>query len=136
MSTAIINLTHKYPKAKLIIAGDFNRLAIDNICAQNSLSNLVDFSTRDGGELDLLLANIPECENAVELAPISNNDHCCKKIRKRMIAQDKRTAVLLEIATETWQSVYDVKNVHDTAKDFHRVIDRILNKLCPKCTVK
>ena len=149
MSKTVIKLTHKHPKAKLLLAGDFNRLAIDNFCAQNHLANLVDFNTREGAKLDLLLTDIQEYEKAVELSPISNNDHCCillngvrcrsrkyKHIKKRMITQERKHSVYRDIALETWQSVYDAKDVHDKAKEFHQIVDSILDRHCPKRTVK
>lgn len=109
----------------------------------------MDFNTREGAKLDLLLTDVPEYEKAVELAPISNNDHCCillngvrcrsrkyNKIKKRRIAQEQKHSVHRDIAKETWQSVYHAKNINDKALKLHQAVDGILDKHCHKRTVK
>ena len=149
LSSNIIKLSKKYPNAKFTITGDFNRLPIQDIQTQNNLRNIVNFNTREDAMLDLILTDSDEYDNAVELSPIANNDHCCilvngvetgsrkyKKIKKRLVNEQRKISVYHAVALERWQEVFEASNVHDKALAFHQIIDRILDKHCPKQTLK
>ena len=149
LSSNIIKLSKKYPNAKFTITGDFNRLPIQDIQTQNNLRNIVNFNTREDAMLDLILTDSDEYDNAVELSPIANNNHCCilvngvktgsrkyKKIKKRLVNEQRKISVYHAVALERWQEVFEASNVHDKALAFHQIIDRILDKHCPKQTLK
>jgi exonuclease III len=78
LASTIGQLTLKHPNAKYIIAGDFNRLPITNLCEQFGLSNIVNFPTRHDVTLDLILTDLTAYIDQVDkLAPLGTNDHCC-----------------------------------------------------------
>jgi hypothetical protein len=110
-----------------LIAGDFNRLPIEDLLSQLDMHNLVNFNTRENAQLDLVYTNVKEYKPAQQLSPIANNDHCCvliqsssaiktpKYIRtnKRIITPERKSRVLGDIASENWDAVFSADNVHD-----------------------
>ena len=145
ISSALADICKKYPLAKFIIAGDFNHLPVEELFAQLDIYNLIDFNTRENAKLDLICTNISEYKPAVQLAPISTNDHCCVLIKsssalktpkyirtnRRVITPERKSQVLGELARESWDAVYTADNVHDKAEALHSIINKILDKHCP-----
>lgn len=77
VESTIAKLTTKHPSSNYLIAGDFNRLPVKDMCEQFGLRDLVNFSTRGDAKLDLVLTDIEEYSDPTKLAPIAHNDHCC-----------------------------------------------------------
>ena len=77
LGETLASLCKNHPLAKFVITGDFNHLPIEDICSQLGIENLINFNTRNDAKLDLVLTNIVEYQPAIQLAPISNNDHWC-----------------------------------------------------------
>ena len=57
LTTTTLNLKLKYAKPLFILAGDFNDLAVDEICNACNLHQVVKTNTRNNATLDLIMTN-------------------------------------------------------------------------------
>jgi hypothetical protein len=149
ITDTMAKLTPTYPNAKYVITGDFNRLPVNDLCTQLGLSNLVKFHTRNDVTLDLILSDISEYENAVKLAPLSNNDHCCilvkgkqihrsyyAQVTRRLVTIGRKAALLSELASTSWDNLKKLTCVHQKVSLLHDTINQLLDKHCPVRTTK
>ena len=149
ITTTILQLTPKHPSAKYLLAGDFNRLPVENLCEQFGLSDLVTFNTRESAKLDLMLTDISEYQPAVKLAPLAHNDHCCilvkgqmfknnsyVRINKRLATPKRKNSFLAELAATDWGNVLHSPSVHTKVAQLHKTVNELLNKHCPAKTFK
>lgn len=125
IETTLNKLLKKYQNAKLILAGDFNRLPLDGVKGIYQLRTMVNFNTRGSACLDLILTDIPEYGNAIKLAPIANNDHCSillkgvqvsrKKyvyINRRQYNYSVRQDILHDLACTDWSEILNMTDVN------------------------
>ena len=149
IESTIAKLTPKHPNANFVLTGDFNRLPVDNLCAQFGLRDLVNFPTRDQAKLDLMLTDVDEYDHPIKLAPISHNDHCCillegkqfhrsnyTKVRRRLVTPERKNSLLSDLASESWENVLNTDSIHDKVTNLNSTVTQLLNKHCPERDIK
>ena len=77
LTTTTLNLKLKYAKPLFILAGDFNDLAVDEICNACNLHQVVKTNTRNNATLDLIMTNNDNdyYNEPRSLPKIGNGDH-------------------------------------------------------------
>ncbi|MPC91586.1 hypothetical protein E2C01_086632 [Portunus trituberculatus] len=66
----------KYPAAKLVICGDFNRLDVSEILHQLSLNQVVNFPTLQQAKLDLIMTDLHHHYSSPKpLPPVGRSTH-------------------------------------------------------------
>ena len=144
-------LTQKYPNARFVITGDFNRLPLKQLCEQFNLTERVNFSTRGDAVLDQIITDIREYKDAQELPPITQEkvDHCAilltgvqqevpkyTTVQKRKLNSETRQNIALDIAKENWSSVLQAETTDEKVNQLHETVNQILDKNCPLKSVK
>ena len=99
ITTMILKLTRQHTSTKFILTGDFNNLPISDMCEQLGLRDLVNFATRQNNQLDSILTDIPDYEEARKLSPLALNDHCCILVDGQRTAHGKYIKVRQRIVT-------------------------------------
>lgn len=148
----VSRLLKKYPLAKLFLTGDFNDLDTGSITTALPLEQIVNFPTRGDNCLDLIFTDIPEYikSGCTALPPIMNNDHLAISvpwvnripppkyitIKKRNITPATKVAVSEELSTLLWTELYNAETVDSKVSILHQMVDSILDKHCPVCSVR
>ena len=149
LSTTLLKLHKKFSAARFIIAGDFNRLPVEDLCEQFALTDLVNFPTRLDNKLDLVLTDLKECKQAVKLAPLAENDHCCimvneqpakhnryVKVTRRIVTPGRKNDFLAALAQSDWSNVLSETDIQKQVSNMHATINCLLDKFCPLRTYK
>ena len=100
-------------------------------------------------KLDLVLTDITEFKPAEELAPLGRNDHCCILVKgqefknntyvkavRRLITPERKNSFLSDLAAASWGNVLHSPSVHTKVAQLHKTVNQLLDKHCPKKTVK
>ena len=149
LESTVAKLTSKYPTANYVITGDFNKLPVDELCSQFGFRDLVNFTTRADAKLDLVLTDEEEYTEALKLAPIAQNDHCCilvegklcqkskyTKVKRRLITPERKQDLLANLAATDWNEVICAPSVHSKVNIYHQKITELLDRHCPERVVK
>ena len=111
------------------------------------MRQLINFPTRDGTDLDLILTDSVEyCNSTIsKSAPLALNDHCSvivnevrkqphryTTVSKRMTTPAAKSKVGLDLALADFSSVYRADTVDQKVNAFHEIINAICDKHCPK----
>lgn len=97
--SSLQKIESNYPNCGIVLAGDFNRLNIANICRHYGLKQVVKFPTRQEATLDLILTNISEFYSEPERSPpLGLSDHCTVHItaKQRRCHQEKTKYITLQ----------------------------------------
>jgi len=143
-----------------IIVGDFNfpeinwnTLTTTNARSQDFLdatqemffSQMVNFSTRSGNTLDLLLCTHPEIiEDIVDIGPIGNSDHTCIQFEIKVTSQKKgsnqmipdfRKANFDDIREDfggiKWDVIFNGKGTEEMWNTFKQKLEQVVLKNVP-----
>ena len=129
------NLKFKYANPLFILAGDFNDLAVDEICSACKLHQVVKTKTRKNATLDLILTNSDNdyYTEPKSLPKIGNGDHFCilyepKSYEKPKIETNKvlmrkypKSAVLdfgYWLTRANWETQYEMNEVDEKIEYF------------------
>ena len=133
----------------ICLAGDFNKLNISAVCQVFNLRPIVDFSTRGDASLDQIYTNIGQYNACEKLAPLNGSDHCCillkgsqklkpqvEYITKRKITPPTRQHILRDLATESWSTVLQERNIDRKVQNLHDIITVVMDRHAPLERVK
>ena len=148
---------------KYVIAGDFNKVSIEDILdSLGSLQNIQVQATRKGEILDLIITDlhtsylpsltlppldvdldkkgVASDHNIIIFPPAKNNHSVIKREKKiikiRPLPKQKIIECGKMIATHQWESVFNSKTANEKANAFHEFLSFSLNKYFPQKEVK
>ena len=142
----------KHRSAKLVLCGDFNDLDTTPITAMFPVYQIVDFNTRENSRLDLVFTDIAELINhgCKRGPPIQTNDHCSislpainasqrpkyQTVQKRLITPSTKIALSQDLASMTWDAIFQEDDVEKQVEMFHSTITKVFDKHCPVQTAR
>jgi hypothetical protein len=149
-------------KVNFLLAGDFNRVGVQDILdSYGALHQVCGVPTRKGASLQLILTDLhtymhpPTAHPPIqkdEGAKGADVDHqalvlapkaCAQFVKKREkrtvksrpMPQSSMNAFCLEMTKHRWESVKSSESAHEKAAEFHKYIRHLLDKYFPEKTV-
>lgn len=144
--TTVTKINKKHKQVKFVIGGDFNKLPLLQLETLFNMHNIVNFPTRDLSYLDKIFTDIKEytTDHCEKMAPLDQSDHCgiivhgCtpntseyRSITKRMVTPAARVQIQIDLASQSWESVYEEKDIDLKVEIFHDTVEKVYNKHCP-----
>ncbi|KAI8502591.1 hypothetical protein Bbelb_192930 [Branchiostoma belcheri] len=134
-------LRERSPDIGICVAGDFNRLDIQQVCKGNNLRQVVNIPTRKEATLDLVITNVDHLyETPDSLPPIGHSDHNVIVLKPKTNAEINKTVTRTvrpfpDSKTRSfgqWITTYDweeVLNAPDTQSKTDAFYDKVHSKL-------
>ena len=137
----------RYPAAKLVICGDFNRLNIDDILSQLHLTQVVGFPTHGQATLDLIITDLSQQYLSPQpLPPMGRSNHLSVlwnpaptlSTPKATVTKTHRPmpdSAMREfgqwVVQHTWTEVTAVDDVHDKWRNYTRTTTEAFHRFFP-----
>ena len=145
MEDMLNNLYISHPNTKVLLAGDFNRMQLNNFGNQFNLKTMVNFPTRGDVTLDQIMTDIDGYGQAIQLPSLvgNENDHCCihlpganitkhyRTVYKRHCSTATQNAAITDIIQHDWSGVTSCDSVDEMVEKYHCDITDILDDHCP-----
>ena len=145
MEDMLNNLYISHPNTKVLLAGDFNCMQLNNFGNQFNLKTMVNFPTRGDITLDQIMTDIDEYGQAIQLPSLvgNENEHCCihlpganitkhyRTVYRRHCSTANKNAAITDIIQHDWSGVTSCDSVDDMVEKYHCGITDILNDHCP-----
>jgi hypothetical protein len=136
----------------ILVAGDLNGCVerLDEFTLSNNFVQVVDFPTRLGNTLDVLLTNSPDAWIAPKrLAPLATSDHSIIQLKaskpikpntwyelKRVINKNSLYRLGSKLATIDWSWLRDIEDVEDCSTAFYDILCPLVDECMPFKRIK
>ena len=142
-------------QVRYFVSGDFNKVNIENVLESNgALHQVCSVPTRNSSILELVITDMatmfyqpttldpfsqdknskgkPSDHSVIIVAPRTDINFRQKRHKKRIHVRpqpkSKVADFMREIGTNSWDEVFEVKDPHEKAQNFHSTLVRTLNK--------